>query len=214
MSNAQNTTYRERRLARAEKLRGYAAANATTAAQAYEAAKQISDGIPFGQPILVGHHSEKGHRRDAARIDSGMRKSVEKTDRAEQQSATAAEIEYQAARAIYDDDPDAIERLTAKLAKLTEERDGIKAANAAARKAKQPAPYPAYALSNLGGVIGNTRKRIERLQRQATTGPTDRLILARFASECEDCSAPIEKGQLIRYNRQQGARCQTCEVAQ
>jgi hypothetical protein len=33
--------------------------------------------IPFGQPILVGHHSEGRARRDQGRIESGMRAGVE-----------------------------------------------------------------------------------------------------------------------------------------
>jgi ParB/RepB/Spo0J family partition protein len=43
---------------------------------------QISKRFEFGQPILVGHHSEGRARRDAARIDSNMRKSFEDRDRA------------------------------------------------------------------------------------------------------------------------------------
>ena len=38
--------------------------------------RQISDMIPLGQPILVGHHSEKRHRADLKRIDSNTRKSM------------------------------------------------------------------------------------------------------------------------------------------
>lgn len=38
---------------------------------------QISSGIPFGQPILVGHHSETRARRDAARIHSNMGAAIE-----------------------------------------------------------------------------------------------------------------------------------------
>ncbi|WP_233534058.1 ParB/RepB/Spo0J family partition protein [Streptomyces murinus] len=45
-------------------------------------ADQISKRFEFGQPILVGHHSEGRARRDAARIDSNMRKSFEERDRA------------------------------------------------------------------------------------------------------------------------------------
>ena len=36
----------------------------------------IADNIPFGQPILIGHHSEKRARRDKEKIDNGMRKAV------------------------------------------------------------------------------------------------------------------------------------------
>ncbi|MFJ6014493.1 ParB/RepB/Spo0J family partition protein [Streptomyces sp. NPDC092952] len=45
-------------------------------------ADQISRRFEFGQPILVGHHSEGRARRDAARIDTNMRKSFEDRDRA------------------------------------------------------------------------------------------------------------------------------------
>lgn len=40
-------------------------------------AREIGSHIPFGQPILVGHHSERGHRRDIARINSGYDKGYE-----------------------------------------------------------------------------------------------------------------------------------------
>lgn len=44
--------------------------------------QRISDGIPVGQPILVGHHSERRARRDVERIDSGMRRSISEGERA------------------------------------------------------------------------------------------------------------------------------------
>lgn len=45
-------------------------------------ADDISKRFEFGQPILVGHHSEGRARRDQARIDTNMRKSFEERDRA------------------------------------------------------------------------------------------------------------------------------------
>ncbi|MGJ3558929.1 DUF3560 domain-containing protein [Streptomyces sp. INA 01156] len=48
----------------------------------YKAALGALDGIEPGQPILVGHHSERGHRRAIARSDSNMRKSIEERDKA------------------------------------------------------------------------------------------------------------------------------------
>jgi hypothetical protein len=45
--------------------------------------------IPFGQPILVGHHSEKRHRRDLARIDSGMSKGFEEGRKADRLAAAS-----------------------------------------------------------------------------------------------------------------------------
>jgi hypothetical protein len=214
------TTYRERRLARAEKLRGWSETNAARSDARYEATNRIADGIPFGQPILVGHHSERRHRRDIAKMHNGMSASVELDRKASRQASAADEIEAQAAGAIYDDDADAIEQLTAKLTRLQAEREEMKAANAEFRKEhrdelkgltaygrSQAVPFPSYAISNLGGNITRARQRLERLQREKVTGPRDRMITARFGSQCADCGAALERGQLIRYNRQQGARC-------
>ena len=217
------TTYRERRLARAEKLDQWAASRAAKAAADYAAARAIADQIPFGQPILVGHHSERRHRNDIARIQNGFGRSFESSDKAEAMASRADTIRAQAETAIYDDDPDAIERLTAKIAALEAKREEMKAANAAFRKTNretlramtayergQAVPFPSYSITNLTGNIGRCKERLARLQRVAKTGPQDRMITARFNSECETCGAPLTKGTLIRYNRQNGARCATC----
>jgi hypothetical protein len=222
-NEAGRTTYRERRMARADRLDEWSGTNATKAAAAYAGAKQIADQIPFGQPILVGHHSERGHRRDIARIDSGMQRSVETGRKAERQASSADEIRAQADRAIYSDDPDAIERLQEKLAGMEAERERMKAENAAFRKEHKAllkgktayerscaVPFPSYSITNLGGRITAARQRIEMLQREKVQGPRDRMITARFSSSCETCGADLEKGSMIRYNRQQGARCATC----
>lgn len=213
------SSYRERRLARAERLRGYSASNAAKS-DAAAAVDRIADVIPFGQPILVGHHSERRHRRDIAKMHAGMSASVELERKANRQAAMADEIEAQAEAAIYDDDPDAIERLEAKLAGLEASREKMKAANADYRKANraelkemspyqrgQAVPFPSYAISNIGGNISRCRERLARLAREKEHGPRDRLISARFASDCAQCGARIEKGDSIRYNRQAGARC-------
>lgn len=50
---------------------------AQRSAVAYKTSHAISEHIPFGQPILVGHHSEKRHRRDISRINSNMQKSID-----------------------------------------------------------------------------------------------------------------------------------------
>lgn len=55
------------------------------------AARQIQDGIPLGQPILVGHHSERRHRKDLARIDTNYRKGFDAHDEAKTTAARAAQ---------------------------------------------------------------------------------------------------------------------------
>jgi len=127
-------TYRERRERRAERLREWADKRAAKSAAGFQAAKRIADGIPFGQPILVGHHSEKHHRADIARIDSGMRRGIENENKAAEMRSKAANIDAAADAAIYSDDPDAIEALTAKLERLEAERERCKVINKAIRK--------------------------------------------------------------------------------
>lgn len=52
--------------------------------------------IPMGQPILVGHHSERGHRSLLQKSDNAMRKSVELDDKAAYYENKAANAEYTA----------------------------------------------------------------------------------------------------------------------
>lgn len=68
---------------RAERFGEYAGNAAARSDAAYAKVRQIADGIPMGQPILVGHHSEGRHRRDLKRMDDGMRKSVGEGKKAE-----------------------------------------------------------------------------------------------------------------------------------
>lgn len=66
----------ERSEERAERFEGYQENRAKDAERAHTGVSAITDNIPFGQPILIGHHSEKHARKDAQRIESGMRKAV------------------------------------------------------------------------------------------------------------------------------------------
>ena len=61
---------------RAERFEDYGENRGKDAERAQAAVDSITAHIPFGQPILVGHHSEKHARKDAARIDNGMRKAL------------------------------------------------------------------------------------------------------------------------------------------
>lgn len=73
----EDTSLVERQEQRAERFEDYSDNRAKDADRARAAVSAIADNIPFGQPILVGHHSEKHARRDAARIENGMRKAVQ-----------------------------------------------------------------------------------------------------------------------------------------
>ena len=71
------TPLAERAAQRAERFEGYQGKRAQDADRAHRAVSAIADNIPLGQPILVGHHSERHARKDAERITNGMRKAVQ-----------------------------------------------------------------------------------------------------------------------------------------
>jgi len=70
---------RERLLAAAER----AEAQSEAAYKRADMREEVS-GIPFGQPILVGHHSEGRHRAAIRRADNAMRASIEADKRAKE----------------------------------------------------------------------------------------------------------------------------------
>lgn len=81
---------RERAAERAERMNHRAAQRTAEAEQQFARADQISDGIPMGQPILVGHHSQRRHERDLERMWTATRKGLDAD--AEARSAAAAAI--------------------------------------------------------------------------------------------------------------------------
>jgi phospholipid N-methyltransferase len=72
----EDTSLVERAEQRAERFEDYSEKRMAEAESAREAVAAIADGIPIGQPILVGHHSEKHARRDAEKIHNGMSRAV------------------------------------------------------------------------------------------------------------------------------------------
>lgn len=73
----------ERAEERAERFQEYSHNRSKDAASTTEKVKQIADNIPLGQPILVGHHSEKHARKEAEKIETGMRKACRLWDQSE-----------------------------------------------------------------------------------------------------------------------------------
>lgn len=79
----------ERAEERADRFSDYSDSRAEDARAARQSVAAIMDGIPFGQPILVGHHSEGRARRDAKRIETGMRRTVRMWETADYWKARA-----------------------------------------------------------------------------------------------------------------------------
>lgn len=185
--------YEAKRQARIERYRARAARARNASNANLQTVDRIGSMIPFGQPILVGHHSEGRHRRDLARIDNAFRKSYEAAKLAEHYDQKAAAAESN--NAISSDDPEAIDKLREKLAGLEELQVRMKAVNAAYRAFKKnpdsldksplsdavkakirsfvpeyswdKGPFPAYAMSNNLANVKRVQQRIAQLEAQA-----------------------------------------------
>ena len=86
----EDTSLTERAEERADRFENYSDKRAAEANRTAEAVKELADGIPLGQPILIGHHSEKRARRDAQKIENGMRRAVKLFETSEYWTRRAA----------------------------------------------------------------------------------------------------------------------------
>lgn len=143
-------TRRERMEARLERRRQWAAGRAAKSESAFAAAHRAVEGIPFGQPILVGHHSEKHHRAAVDRMARNMDAGCESAAMAKHHSSKAFGLKAQLEGSIFSDDPDAIEALEAKISGLEESAARANAINKAWRKHKGNAAELLAAWTALG----------------------------------------------------------------
>lgn len=189
--------YEARQEARRERLLGAADRQEAEATARLERARSHVEGIPFGQPILVGHHSEKRHRAALRRHDQNMRKFSEAYNRAKELRGMAASV---GTGGISSDDPDAIIKLQRKLDSLREWHEKAVAVNKAYRKRDHAAlaalgvdesaltaldakienayswekqPYVKWQLSNNSAEMRRLEKRIAELREREATEPAE-----------------------------------------
>jgi hypothetical protein len=89
--------------------------------------------IPLGQPILVGHHSERRHRKHLERIENRVRKGYEAHKESERLLERAEAAEKRSA--IDSDNPNAIDLLKHKIEAMEKQRDQNKKINQLVRAA-------------------------------------------------------------------------------
>jgi hypothetical protein len=157
----------------------------------YRRARSMAEVIPFGQPILVGHHSEGRDRNYRNRIHNTFGKAFAAQDKAAHYEQKAASV---GTGGISSDDPDAVKKLRAELVAAEQSQEKMKAANKAIRGNKttetqtaaleligftvaQAAEiikpdfagrvgFPAYALSNNNANMTRIKGRIAELEKR------------------------------------------------
>jgi hypothetical protein len=124
--------YQEKREAKIARYEDLAAKAREESSQLFDQAHRMADVIPFGQPILVGHHSEGRDRNYRAKIDGKYNKAFEADKKAAyyEQKARAAENN----KSISSDDPEAVDKLKEKLTKLEKLQEQMKIVNKIIRK--------------------------------------------------------------------------------
>lgn len=145
----------------------------------HERAETIADMIPFGQPILVGHHSERRHKNDLEKIQRNFVKAGEERDLAEKYQDRQERYSELASNG---ENPITIHN---RIQKLEADERRFKKTIEEAELAKNPklAQYFQYAITNLEWaqrMLKHTQERleVERAKYKAGAGiPTDSLEL-------------------------------------
>jgi hypothetical protein len=124
--------YEERKENRINRYENHAKKASGEAEVLFDKAHNMASVIPFGQPILVGHHSEGADRSYRKRIDNTHRKSFEAAEKAayyQDKAETAAN-----SKTISGDNPDAINLYREKMVKLETVQEEMKTVNKAFAK--------------------------------------------------------------------------------
>lgn len=154
--------YQERKEAKIQRFQELAEKNEALGNQRLESVRQRRASIPMGQPILVGHYSERGHRNFIDKNNRSEEIGMEMIEKAEYYKKKADNLEN--GTAISSDDPEAVKKLEDKLKGLEEKREKYKNYNKTARKEGKETLQP-YMLQNLSGNIKSVRDRIEYLKK-------------------------------------------------
>jgi predicted peroxiredoxin len=185
---------RENRIAGAEEKASKSEAESD---RLYQLSQKMADAIPIGQPILIGHHSEKSDRRYRDKISGAMKRSVEADNKAAYYADKADSIKNN--DAIFSDDPEAVVKLEEKLNSLKEMQDFMKAANNCIRKDDKTAflklkygndemweeliqdkfwgkGFAHFTLTNNSANIRRIEKRVVALKKQGQTVAVDTVI--------------------------------------
>jgi len=200
--------YEDKQAARKDRLIERAEKKAAQSDELWQKGRSYVEDIPFGQPILVGHHSERHHRKAIERSQAAASKSVALSNEADKLERRAASV---GRHGIQSDDPKAIEKLKGKLKALEKSQETMKQANKALRNGDDEAlqnlglnaaqiqeikkpdfagrvGFAPYVLSNNNAEIRRTQKRIAELEALRGKAP--------LSYTCNDYKIYIDDGRV------------------
>jgi hypothetical protein len=165
----------------------------------------MADAIPMGQPILVGHHSERADRAFRGRIDAKQHKAFDLSSKAAYYRDKAESVRTGGISGL---DPDAVAKLEKEVEKRIKAQEKMKAANRAVKmkdiekgnaklremgytdsnisELRKPdfcgrIGYPDYMLQNNNASIRRIKERIAELKAQSENEmPEKKTELYRF----------------------------------
>ncbi|WP_052742147.1 DUF3560 domain-containing protein [Kiloniella litopenaei] len=144
---------REKHLRNAERFKQRAEKKALLSNDAYEKSLKYRDFLSLGEPIKVGHHSEKRHRKIIEDNSRNMEKSVALDREANELNDRALGAE-DAAEKIFMDSPDCLPRLHKKLQLLEGQKEVV-------RQARKQGDTPPYFSVNLNANIRAVKKKLK-----------------------------------------------------
>ena len=184
-------SYEERQQERKERYLQLAEQAEQESRTVWREADKMADAIPMGQPILIGHHSERSDRAFRDRIDRKHHKAVELDNKAEYYRHKAESVGTGGISGL---DPNAVAKMEKELDKRGKAKERMKAANRAVKlkdvekgnaklremgytdsnisELRKPdfcgrIGYPDYALQNNNASIRRIKERIAELKAQS-----------------------------------------------
>ena len=184
-------SYEKRQQERKERYLQLAEQAERESATVWHQAQKMADAIPMGQPILVGHHSERADRAFRGRIDAKQHKAFDLSSKAAYYRDKAESVGTGGISGL---DPDAVAKLEKELEKRIKAQEEMKAANRAVKMKdiekgnaklremgytdsnisdlRKPdfcgrIGYPDYALQNNNASIRRIKERIAELKAQS-----------------------------------------------
>lgn len=191
--------YNAKREARYNRLLEAARKAEHESSSSLETARKMSDIIPFGQPMLVEHYSYRRDSNYRNKIQNKYRKGFELMKKAQEYKSRAAGIANN--DAIYSDNPEALDLLAEKIAKLEARQEMMKATNKAIKKGdraalialghaeslvnrwldSEPMPWPgrgyaSFELTNNNATLRTAKQRAEIVKKQQATPDKDEEV--------------------------------------